>query len=82
MEDAGERAATRLEQTGGKLAEGLIDKEKQLKTGAATIKGSLKVRLEPEIHRVDPEFGSTLTVSNRDSQSNFWVNLRILGSTL
>jgi hypothetical protein len=23
--------------------------------------------LEPEIHRVDPEFGSTLTVSNRDS---------------
>ena len=45
MEDAGERAATRLEQTGGKLAEGLIDKEKRLKTGAATIKGSLKVRL-------------------------------------
>ena len=34
---------------------------------------------EPEIHRVDPEFGSTLTVSNRDSQSNCWVNLRILG---
>jgi hypothetical protein len=33
---------------------------------------------KPEIHRVDPEFGSTLTVSNRDSQSNCWVNLRIL----
>jgi hypothetical protein len=32
---------------------------------------------QPEIHRVDPEFGSTLTVSNRDSQSNCWVNLRI-----
>ena len=32
-----------------------------------------------KIHRVDPEFGSTLTVSNRDFQSNCWVNLRILG---
>jgi hypothetical protein len=27
-----------------------------------------------KIHRVDPEFGSTFTVSNRDSQSNCWVN--------
>jgi hypothetical protein len=27
-----------------------------------------------EIHRVDPEFGSTVTVSSRDSQSNCWVN--------
>jgi hypothetical protein len=30
------------------------------------------------MHRVDPDFGSTLTVSNMDSQSNCWVNLRIL----
>jgi hypothetical protein len=34
---------------------------------------------KPEIHRVDPKFGSTLIVSNRDSHSNCGVNLRILG---
>jgi hypothetical protein len=38
---------------------------------------------KPEIHRVDPEFGSTLrllyTFESRDFQSNCWVNLRILG---
>jgi hypothetical protein len=32
-----------------------------------------------KIHRVDPDFGSTLTVSNRDSQSNCWVNWKIMG---
>jgi hypothetical protein len=32
-----------------------------------------------KIHRVDPEFGSTLTVSNRDYQSNCWVNWKIMG---
>ena len=42
-------------------------------------RGWTATHYEPEIHRVDPEFGSTLTVSNRDSQSNCWVNLRILG---
>ena len=31
------------------------------------------------IHRVDPDFGSTLTVSNRDSHSNCWVNWKIMG---
>jgi hypothetical protein len=38
-------------------------------------------QVKPEIHRVDPEFGSTLTVSNRDSLNQtagstceFWVN--------
>jgi hypothetical protein len=41
--------------------------------------GCVRARLKPEIHRIDPEFGSTLTISNRDSQSNCWVNLRILG---
>jgi hypothetical protein len=35
--------------------------------------------LEGKIHRVDPDFGSTLTVSNRDSQSNCWVNWKIMG---
>ena len=29
---------------------------------------------EGEIHRVDPDFGSILAVSNRDSESNCWVN--------
>jgi hypothetical protein len=32
-----------------------------------------------KIHRVDPDFGSTLTVCNRDSQSKCWVNWKILG---
>ena len=36
-------------------------------------------RPEPEIHRVDPEFGSTLRLLYGDFQSNCWVNLRILG---
>ena len=34
---------------------------------------------EGKIHRVDPAFGSTLTASNRDSQSNCWVNWKIMG---
>jgi hypothetical protein len=29
--------------------------------------------------RVDPDFGSTLTASNRDSQSKCWVNWKIVG---
>jgi hypothetical protein len=32
-----------------------------------------------KIHRVDPDFGSTLTVSNRDYQSNCWVNWKVMG---
>jgi hypothetical protein len=32
-----------------------------------------------KIHRVDPDFGSTLTASKRDSQSNCWVNWKIMG---
>jgi hypothetical protein len=32
-----------------------------------------------KINRVDPDFGSTLTVSSRDSQSNCWVNRKIMG---
>jgi hypothetical protein len=35
--------------------------------------------LEGKIHRVDPDFGSTLTVSSRDSQSNCWVRWKIMG---
>ena len=34
---------------------------------------------EGKIHRVGPDFGSTLTVSNRDSQSSCWVKLKIMG---
>jgi hypothetical protein len=36
-------------------------------------------RMEGKIHRVDPDFGSTLTASNGNSQSNCWVNLKIVG---
>ena len=32
-----------------------------------------------KIHRVGPYFGSTLTVANRDSQSNCWVNWKTMG---
>ena len=38
-----------------------------------------EVPAKGKIHRVDPDFGSTLTVSNRDSQSNCWVNWKIMG---
>jgi hypothetical protein len=34
---------------------------------------------EGKIHRVDPDFGSTLPASNRVSQSNCWVNWKIMG---
>jgi hypothetical protein len=34
---------------------------------------------EGKIHRVDPDFGSTFSVSNRGSQSNCWVNWKIMG---
>ena len=37
------------------------------------------LRYAPEIHRVDPDSGSTLTGSIRDSQSNCWVNWKIMG---
>ena len=45
--------------------------------GRAAVRGAARRR--GEIHRVDPDFGSILTVSNRDSQSNSWVSWRILG---
>jgi hypothetical protein len=32
-----------------------------------------------KIPRVDPDFGSTLTSSNRNSQSNCWANWKIVG---
>jgi hypothetical protein len=35
--------------------------------------------LEGKIHGVDPDFRSTLTVSNRASQSNCWVSWKITG---
>jgi hypothetical protein len=38
-----------------------------------------EAKREGKIHRVDPDFGSTLTVSNRDYQSNCWVNWKIVG---
>ena len=34
--------------------------------------------VEGKINGVDPDFGSTLTVANRDSQSNSWVNWKIM----
>ena len=37
------------------------------------------VDLESKIYRVDPDFGSTLTASNGDSQSNCWINWKIMG---
>jgi hypothetical protein len=40
---------------------------------------SKRTDMKGKTHRVDPDFGSTLTVSNRDSQSNCWVNWKIMG---
>ena len=34
---------------------------------------------EGKIHRVDPDFESSFTVSNRDSQSNCWADWKTLG---
>ena len=34
---------------------------------------------EGKMYRVDPDFGSALTVSNRDSQSICWVSWKIMG---
>ena len=48
-------------------------------TGRATAELSSPADSQPEIHRVDPESGSTLRLTDRDFQSNCWVNLRILG---
>jgi hypothetical protein len=39
----------------------------------------ISTRPHGEIHRVDPDFGSTLTASSRDYQSNCWVNWKIMG---
>ena len=41
---------------------------------AADSPSSFALVHDGEIHRVGPDFGSTLTVSNRNSQSNCWVN--------
>jgi hypothetical protein len=40
---------------------------------------ALEVQSGPEIHRVDPDFGSTFTVSSREYQSKCWVNWKITG---
>jgi hypothetical protein len=44
-----------------------------------TCTGDQALGPEGKVHRVDPDFGSTLTVSNRASQSNCWVNWKIMG---
>ena len=44
-----------------------------------TFQPAAELLAQGKIHRVDPDFGSTLTVFNRDSHSNCWVNLKIVG---
>jgi hypothetical protein len=44
--------------------------------GFVVVEDVLQVKL---IHRFGPYFGSTLTISDRDSQSHCWVNLKIMG---
>jgi hypothetical protein len=44
-----------------------------------SVENSSEAQVKGKIYRVDPDFGSTLTVSNKDSQSNFWVNRKIMG---
>ena len=50
-----------------------------LVTGLADLLVEPRLDAGGRIHRVDPDFGSALTVFNRDSQSNFWVNWKIMG---
>jgi hypothetical protein len=51
--------------------------------GEESLAGTMRARnssqREGRIHRVYPDFGSTLTVSDRDSQPNCWVSWKIMG---
>jgi hypothetical protein len=40
---------------------------------------SARGQVKGKNYRVDPDLGSTLTVSNRNYQSNCWVNWKIMG---
>jgi hypothetical protein len=54
---------------------------KSQSAAASTAEKNVGATVDPKgkIHRVDPDFGSFLTVSNRDSQSKFWVNWKFMG---
>ena len=47
--------------------------------GADGVVGAHHLPVKGKIHRVDPDFGSSLTVVDRDSQSNCWINWKIMG---
>jgi hypothetical protein len=50
----------------------------QLHVELGLLEGRL-LAVEGKIHRADPDFGSTVTVSTRNYQSNCWVNWKING---
>ena len=58
---------------------GIVEGDEAEAAGLARELVAHHLEFEGKIHRVDPDFGSTLTVSNRDSQSNCWVNWKIMG---
>jgi hypothetical protein len=60
------------------LAPALLDGPPVVSDPALAEAYARDLEVEGEIHRVDPDVGSTLTVSNRDSQSNFCVNWKIM----
>jgi hypothetical protein len=74
---AREKAAVHADLT-AEVAATLSSKAAALRTNPA---GSTAAVAAPKgkIHRVDPDCGPTLTVSNRDSQSNCWVSWKIMG---
>jgi hypothetical protein len=65
--------APRQRLEGGALGEGPGVREQREPDHPADLPCAVKS------HRVGPDFGSTLTVSNRDSQSNCWVNWNVMG---
>ena len=61
------------------LAPALLDGPPVVSDPALAEAYARDLEVEGEIHRVDPDVGSTLTVSSRDPQTNCWVNWKIMG---
>ena len=60
---------------GGMGVQALRDRAVSLGVSETALEALRRSReAEGRIYRVDPDFGSTLTVSYRDSQPNCWVN--------
>jgi hypothetical protein len=85
--DAGPREAVADAEGGVVLLQGRLPQRRQLGKESGTPRERVRPAsrvlpaygIQGKFHRVDPDFGSTLTASNRTSQSNCWVNWKIMG---